>query len=97
MTAAPAVIELSDVELKKHRSLWGDVWIQFRKHRLAMVGVGILGLLIFAVVAGPLIYPVDAAFIDVTAANSPPTLQHLFGTDNLGRDTDLSPESCTRE
>jgi len=87
MAATPATIEIPDHVMKKHRSLWGDVWVQFRKHRLAMIGVAILGFLVIGVIIGPYVYTVDAGFIDVTAANSKPTLEHLFGTDNLGRDT----------
>ena len=30
---------VTDYALRKHRSLWSDVWIQFRKHRLAMIGL----------------------------------------------------------
>jgi peptide/nickel transport system permease protein len=87
VSTAPSSLEIPDLDEHKHRSLWGDVWVQFRKHRLAMVGVGILTFLVLGVLLGPFIYPVDAGYIDVTAANSPPTREHLFGTDNLGRDT----------
>jgi len=31
--------------LTQHRSLWGDVWRQFRKHKGAMTGVIVLFLL----------------------------------------------------
>ena len=87
MSATPATLEVPSTEAFKHRSLWGDVWVQFRKHKLAMVGVGILTFLVLGVTVGPLIYTVDPAYIDVAAANSRPTREHLFGTDNLGRDT----------
>jgi peptide/nickel transport system permease protein len=88
MTATTSsTLEIPILDEGKHRSLWGDVWVQFRKHRLAMVGIAILAFLVLGVLFGPFIYPVDAGFIDVTAANSPPTRDHLFGTDNLGRDT----------
>ena len=87
MSATPATLEVPSTEAFKHRSLWGDVWVQFRKHKLAMVGVGILTFLVLGVTVGPLIYTVDPAYIDVAAANSQPTREHLFGTDNLGRDT----------
>ena len=87
MTATPATLELPTIVEREHRSLWGDVWIQFRKHRLAMLGVGILAFLVLGVTVGPLVYRVDAGFIDVPAANSQPSFEHLFGTDNLGRDT----------
>ncbi len=72
---------------RKHRSLWGDVWAQFRKHKPAMFGSAVLIVLILGVFVGPLIYGIDAAYIDVTVANSPPTIAHPFGTDLLGRDT----------
>ena len=72
---------------RRHRSLWGDVWVQFRKHRLAMVGIATLAVLVLGAFVGPLIYGIDAGFIDITATNSPPTREHPFGTDNLGRDT----------
>lgn len=72
---------------RKQRSLWGDVWVQFRKHRLAMLGVVLLAILVLGVLVGPLIYGKAQDFIDVTVRNSPPTREHPFGTDTLGRDT----------
>lgn len=79
--------EVPMLDEHKHRSLWGDVWVQFRKHRLAMLGFSIFIILVLGVTIGPLIYTVDAKYIDVAAANSLPTAAHPFGTDNLGRDT----------
>jgi peptide/nickel transport system permease protein len=72
---------------KAHRSLWGDVWTQFRRHKLGLFGVFVLLGLILMSFVGPLIYDEDPAYIDITAANSPPSRAHPFGTDNLGRDT----------
>jgi peptide/nickel transport system permease protein len=72
---------------RKPRSLWGDVWLQFRKHRLAMIGVTILVILVLGILVGPSVWGVDATFIDIVASNSAPSLEHPFGTDNLGRDT----------
>ncbi len=87
MTTTTTSIEIPVLEEYQHRSLWGDVWFQFRKHKLAMMGVAILAILVLGITVGPLIYGVDAKYIDVAAANSKPTRDHLFGTDNLGRDT----------
>ena len=86
-TTTTTPVEIPDLDEHKHRSLWGDVWVQFRKHRLAMLGVTILTFLVLGITVGPLLYKVDPAFIDIAAANSQPTRDHLFGTDNLGRDT----------
>jgi peptide/nickel transport system permease protein len=77
----------SGPSVRKYRSLWGDVWVQFRKHKLAMFGSATLLFLILLSFVGPLIYTVDADYIDITQANAPPSREHPFGTDNLGRDT----------
>ncbi len=87
MATATTTVEIPILDEHKYRSLWGDVWVQFRKHRLAMLGIGILTILVLGVTIGPLIYTVDAGYIDVPAANAQPSSEHLFGTDNLGRDT----------
>jgi len=72
---------------REPRSLWGDVWVQFRKHKLAMFGVATLAILILGSSVGPLIYTREAEFIDIVVANLQPTPEYPFGTDNLGRDT----------
>jgi len=80
-------LTIPNLDEHKHRSLWGDVWVQFRKHRLAMLGVTILAILVLGVTVGPMIYTIDPKYIDITATNAQPSRDHLFGTDNLGRDT----------
>jgi peptide/nickel transport system permease protein len=75
------------VTARKHRTLWGDVWVQFRRHKPAMFGLAILLLIIVGVLLGPLAYQVDPAYIDFSIASLPPTAGHPFGTDDLGRDT----------
>jgi peptide/nickel transport system permease protein len=66
--------------------LWGDAWVQFRRNKLAVFGLALLFVILLAVVAGPLVYRVDPKEINILEANSPPSLDHLFGTDDLGRD-----------
>jgi peptide/nickel transport system permease protein len=87
MATTTTTVEIPILDEHKYRSLWGDVWVQFRKHKGAMLGIGILTILVLGVTVGPLIYTVDAGYIDVPAANAQPSSEHLFGTDNLGRDT----------
>lgn len=83
-TASPAFAGAH--KQRKHRTLWGDAWVQFRRNRLAVLGLIVLTALIIMVVAGPLVYPVDPKKIDIMASGSPPSLEHPFGTDDLGRD-----------
>ena len=72
---------------RKHRTLWGDVWAQFRKHKPAMAGMIVLIILISGVMIGPFVYTIDPEHIDITLASLSPTAEHPFGTDDLGRDT----------
>jgi peptide/nickel transport system permease protein len=78
--AAPVAIDTPE------RSLWSDVWYQFRHHRGAMAGVVIFALIVFVVVFGPYIWTTDPQFIDTKARNVLPSLAHPMGTDNIGRD-----------
>ena len=81
----------SELPQRQHRTLWGDVWLRFRRHNLANVGVVVLVLLVIGVLAGPLIYTVDPeySFIvdDINSINQPPSVKYPLGTDDLGRDT----------
>lgn len=78
---------------EKPQSPWTGVWRQFRHHTGAMTGAVILLLLVLAVLAGPLIWRIDPAFIEPKALdmmrsrNLGPSLAHPLGTDQLGRDT----------
>ena len=80
-----------EIPERQYRTLWGDVWLRFRRHKLALVGVIVLGLLVLAVLGGPLIYTVDPeySFIvdDIDSINQPPSVKYRLGTDDLGRDT----------
>jgi peptide/nickel transport system permease protein len=58
----------------------------------AIIGVGLLALLIFAIAAGPLFWSVDPEAQDLVNRLAPPlgfggTVAHPLGTDTLGRDT----------
>jgi peptide/nickel transport system permease protein len=86
-TEATTVAGIPEDIFGPHRSLWGDVWVQFRKHRLAVLGVITLVGLVLLSFVGPYIYDIDPTYIDITVANAAPNREHPFGTDNLGRDT----------
>ncbi len=75
-----------DDPVRAHRSLWSDVWRQFKVHRGGLIGVGVFSFVIIAVVIGPYLHTVDPQFLDFKNKNLGPTWGHPFGTDNLGRD-----------
>lgn len=82
--AAPTVAP--ETKEPEHRSLWGDVWRQFRAHKGAMVGATVFTFIILAVIFGPLIWTIDPGMTDIRTRNAPISWAHPFGTDNVGRD-----------
>ena len=61
-------------------------WSRFFRDRLAVAGLVIV-LSFFALsILTPVIAPYDPSAIDVNSILMPPSAQHLFGTDDLGRD-----------
>lgn len=61
-------------------------WPRFKRNRFAVMGGGVV-LLLFAVsLCAPLLAPYDPSAINAWAVLSPPSPQHWFGTDELGRD-----------
>ena len=71
---------------EKSKSQWHDVWHQFTSHRGAVAGGIFFVFILLVVMLGPLIWSLDASFIDIRARNEGPSLLHPFGTDQLGRD-----------
>ena len=59
------------------------VWRKFRRHRLAMVGLGILITLFLAAIVGPIFLPFAVDNIPepdkIAYAGNPPSLKHFFG------------------
>lgn len=56
------------------------------QNRLAVFGLVVLGLVVVAALLGELAAPYDPTRVDVPERLQGPSLQHPFGTDNLGRD-----------
>jgi peptide/nickel transport system permease protein len=68
------------------RSLWGDAWFQFRRHKLAMAGLIVLSLLVIGTMLGPFVYTTPINDINFGLSLNGPSTTHPFGTDDLGRD-----------
>ncbi|PKG25543.1 ABC transporter permease [Niallia nealsonii] len=71
---------------KPSLSFWKDVFMRFRKNKLAISGLVILIILIVMALIGPLLTPYNYYQNDLMKANQPPSAEHYFGTDDLGRD-----------
>jgi peptide/nickel transport system permease protein len=80
-----AAVPLADA-MRPARSLWGDAWHQFRRHRLAMAGVVTIVFLTLATFVGPFVWTLPINDINFGIAIQGPSATHPFGVDDLGRD-----------
>ncbi|MCA9861042.1 MAG: ABC transporter permease, partial [Thermomicrobiales bacterium] len=58
----------------------------FARHRLALIGACVIGMLALIALLAPVIAPYDPNEIDLFATSQGPSRQHLLGTDDIGRD-----------
>ncbi|NJN84225.1 MAG: ABC transporter permease [Caldilineaceae bacterium] len=72
--------------MSNERSMRSLVWSQFKRHRMAVVGVVILTLLVLGAVFVSVISPYDPEKSSMRERREPPSLAHPMGTDTLGRD-----------
>jgi peptide/nickel transport system permease protein len=79
-------LELAAGVTRSRRTLWGDLWYRLWRNRPAMIGLVIIGLMYFTAVFAPLIAPYAYDKIDLENVRAAPSLDHLLGTDELGRD-----------
>jgi peptide/nickel transport system permease protein len=86
-TAVEAMLARAAASAKRPaESLTAEAWRRFRRHRLAMFGVAMLAVMVFAVMVGPFIYRVPINEIDFKAKLKTPSWAHPMGTDDLGQD-----------
>ena len=92
--ATPKAAEAKAAKPQKSRTLWSDAWKRLRRNKLAMIGlVWILFMILVAVTAdlwAPqwLGSPTETdTTMSATMSKLPPSPEHPFGTDSLGRDT----------
>ncbi len=70
----------------KAQAFWSDVWRRFRGNWPAMLSLSILLILAALAIVAPMLSPYSIAETDLFATYKLPSLDHLFGTDGLGRD-----------
>ena len=70
----------------KHTYFYSIFWPRLKRNRLALVGGAVVLALFVISLLAPLISPYDPNAINAWKVLSPPSLQHWFGTDELGRD-----------
>jgi len=63
------------------------IWRRFKRHRLALAGLAVVIIFIVAAALAPVIAPYDPiSDMELSNPNAPPSVAHIMGTDQLGRD-----------
>lgn len=90
-------LALEQQEVHGRTALWRDVWFRLRHNILAMMGLGIIAVILLAAAFAPLIAPHDPVYSPLYDSNASaeekaasvkqtPNSAHWLGTDDLGRD-----------
>ena len=85
MTVQADIIDSEKIATEPTKG-WGQRWFEFSRHNPTVVGGAaiLVAMTLLAVLASYI--AVDPVEINPIARLRPPSLEHLFGTDNLGRD-----------
>ena len=71
----------------RKRSQWRDVLHRLTRNKLAMLGLGVVLVLVLAAVFADFVAPYDPDVQDYTNMKAYPSFAHPLGTDDVGRDT----------
>ena len=65
---------------------WQDAWLRLKKDKTAMAGMLFIAFLMLAAIFVPMFSGISYGDQDFRQTNLGPSMEHFFGTDNLGRD-----------
>ncbi len=84
--AATAVIITQPVHMRQQETMRAMIWRRFRKHKPAVAGLATIALIAVLCIIVPWAARYDPLRTHVELIRQPPSLSHIFGTDELGRD-----------
>ena len=77
----------NNVPKKRRKNKFAETWHRMKKNRMAMVGLAIFTIVVLMVLTVSLYIPNEMVTKqDYSAVMQPPSSEHIFGTDNFGRD-----------
>jgi peptide/nickel transport system permease protein len=68
------------------RGLWGDAWRRLLRNGPAILGLVFIAIFVLGALLAPVVAPYDPTIGIIADSKHGPSLQHLMGTDLLGRD-----------
>ncbi|HVA38622.1 MAG TPA: ABC transporter permease [Candidatus Dormibacteraeota bacterium] len=81
-----ALAPAGELDERASRGFAADVWRRFRRNPAALVGATVVALLVLAAIFAPVVARQDPLAQNLALGAAPPSAQHWFGTDKLGRD-----------
>jgi peptide/nickel transport system permease protein len=85
-----AELEAREIQLEAPQGLWADAWHRLRRNPSAMIGLGLIALLVIVAIFAPLIAPYGPREQNLSLLEGRccpgPSADHWFGVDGLGRD-----------
>ena len=77
--------DAADLLVRPPINFWKDAWRRFKMNKIAVVALIVLCVLVLMCVFAPMLSRYDYEVVS-DARNQDPSMEHLFGTDRLGRD-----------
>lgn len=78
--------ENSETTFRKNLTYWQKAWVKFLKNKGAIICIAILAIIILMAVIGPNLTKYKFDEVKKSISNRPPSSEHWFGTDYMGRD-----------
>lgn len=78
--------QILEAEIQPDEGMFKSIVNMFRQNRAALLGLIMILLIALLALAAPLIARYDPEALDLINMRKPPSAEHWFGTDDLGRD-----------
>ncbi len=78
--------DTDNLAVRPNTSYWKDAWRRLKQNKVAIISLFVIILIILAAIIGPFFCKYSYSDQSLLSANQPPSADHWFGTDNLGRD-----------
>lgn len=78
--------QILDADIQPDEGIRASVVNMFRVNRAALLGLIVIALIVIAAIFAPLIARQDPNALNLTDMRKPPSAEHWFGTDDMGRD-----------